>query len=79
MVKGKKSGTGEGREDDGRLGRQAGARRLTSWSPAAEPQGTVVEGKEDGTGKGKKDGTGGKGVRAEREEGRKGRKGGKGD
>ena len=32
--------------------------------PAAEPQGTVVKGKEDETGKGR---TGGKGERAERE------------
>ena len=55
MVKGKEGGTGKGREDDGRLGRQTGARRLTSWSPAAEPQGTVVKGKEGGTGKGRED------------------------
>ena len=64
VVKGKKSGTGKGREDNERLDRQTGDRRLTSWRPAAEPQGTVVKGKEDETGKGR---TGGKGERAERE------------
>ena len=64
MVKGKKSGTGKGREDNERLDRQTGDRRLTSWSPAAEPQGTVVKGKEDG--RAERTGGRGKGGRAEK-------------